>query len=101
MSTDSNSEHELFTELEIPERRGLVILRRAIFVVVVFHLLVGLVSSYRAWFQVHSVEIKASENVVHEGSSLQTSVVSYGRTPVGVSLELIQGGRVVSLISNE
>lgn len=97
MSTDSKSEHQLFAEVGIPERRALLILKRAIVVVVVFHLLVGVVSSYRAWFQVHSVELKASESVVHEGSSVQASVVSYGRTPVDVSLELIQGGRVVAL----
>lgn len=97
MSSDSKSEHQLFAELGIPERRGLVILKRAIWIVVVFHLLVGLVSSYRAWFQVHSVELKASVSVVHEESSVQTSVISYGRTPVDVSLELIQGGRVVAL----
>ena len=97
MSTDSKSEHQLFAELASPETRGLVFLKRAFLAVIVFHLLIGLVSSYRAWFQIHSVNLKASENVIHEGSIMQTSVVSYGRTSVDVTMELIQGGSVVAL----
>jgi hypothetical protein len=59
------------------------------------HLLIGLISSYRAYFQVHSVKITTG-NVLQEGSLIRTDVVTYGRTPVDVRLELIQNGRVVN-----
>lgn len=77
--------------------RWMTILKRIFLVVVALHLLLGLVSSYRAWFQIHSVTLNASDKVIREGSIIQTKVVSYGRSFTDVDLELIQGGSVVTL----
>lgn len=52
-------------------------------------LIIGLISTYRAWYQVKSIDLH-SESALRPGSIIETSVVSYGRTPVSVRLELIQ-----------
>jgi len=93
----TNHERQPFESLVIPETQWLVVFKRVVLAVVAVHLIVGAVSSYRAWFQVHSVEITTSDKIIHEGSTVQTSVVTYGRTPVDVTLDLIQDGRVVTL----
>jgi hypothetical protein len=93
----TNHERQPFESLVVPETRWLVVFKRVVLAVVAVHLIVGAVSSYRAWFQVHSVEIITSEKAMHEGSNVRTNVVTYGRTPVDVTLDLIQDGHVVTL----
>jgi hypothetical protein len=95
MST--SHERQPFENLVIPETHWLVVFKRVVLAIVAVHLVVGAVSSYRAWFQVHGVEIITSDKIIHEGSTVQTSVITYGRTPVDVTLDLIQDGYVVTL----
>jgi hypothetical protein len=56
------------------------------------YLVIGMISAYRAFYQVHNVEIQ-SDNVLRSGSAITTSVVSYARGPVDVRIELVQDGR--------
>ena len=87
---------QIFSSRTATDPRWMTFFKRTVIFIVAVHLLVGLIASYRAYFQVHSVNISTSE-VLQEGSLIQTKVVTYGRTPVDVRLEVIQYGDVVSL----
>jgi hypothetical protein len=69
----------------------LVLLKRATLVFVATFLVIGMMSAYRAWVQVRQLELKTSERTLRNGSTVETEVVSSGRTTVDVHLELIQG----------
>ena len=90
-----SSEEQIFSNQVPAVPRWMTFFRRTVIFVVALHLLIGLISSYRAYFQVHSLKITTG-NILQEGSLIQTDVVTYGRTPVDVRLELIQNGRVVN-----
>lgn len=91
-----SSGQEIFSPKVIAEPRWLTLLKRVLLLIVAFHLLVGLVSSYRAYYQIHSVDIFSSQ-VLEPGSVVQTKVVTYGRSFADVKLELIQGGHTIPL----
>jgi hypothetical protein len=64
-------------------------------------LLIGrMMSAYRAWYQVHRLEL-VSEASMHSGSVISTKVVSYARTTVTIRLELIQEGLARDLMRFE
>ncbi|HKR60861.1 MAG TPA: hypothetical protein VJS64_14160 [Pyrinomonadaceae bacterium] len=86
----------MFSELVNTESRWLVLLKRALLAVVAVHLIIGMISSYRAYFQVHSLDVHTS-NVLQVGSVIQSDVVTYGRTAVDVRLELVQDEHAVTL----
>lgn len=90
-----SSEEQIFNSKVPAVPRWMTFFKRTVIFVVALHLLIGLISSYRAYFQVHSLKITTG-NVLQEGSVIQTEVVTYGRTPVDVRLELIQNGRIVN-----
>ncbi len=73
------------------EARPLVFLKRGVQILLALYLVSGLESSYRAYYQVHSLDIRSTDQMLRAGSSVETKVVSYGRTPVDVKVELIQG----------
>src|SRR5262245_53039144 len=73
------------------EARPLVFLKRLVQLLLVLYLVSGLESSYRAYYQVHSLDIRPTDQILRAGSSVETNVVSYGRTHVDVKVELIQG----------
>ena len=81
----------MFDELERRESTPMVFLRKATIIFVGAFLVLGLVSAYRAWLQVRHLELKTSETVLRNGSTVETEVVSSGRNRVDVHLELIQG----------
>lgn len=58
------------------------------------YLLIGMIATYRAWFQVRSLNLVAPDSVLRTGSPIRTDVVSYARTPVDVTVELIQNTHV-------
>lgn len=91
-----NPEEQIFSGRVAAPPRWMIIFKRTVILVIAFHLLIGLISSYRAYFQVHSLSISTSD-VLQDGTLIQTKVVTYGRTPVDVRLELIQNGRAVTL----
>lgn len=98
----------------LPNQRPLVLvlLRRLCLVVLGAYLVIGLISAYRAWYQVKSLDLKLTgfgsvvrpndrraESVVGimNGSVFEADLVSYARTHIDVRLELIQGGNVETL----
>jgi len=79
----------MFETRAIPEARGIVLLKRVFTMVVSVYLVIGMISAYRAFYQVRSVEIQSAD-VLQSGSAITTSVVSYARGAVDVRVELVQ-----------
>ena len=80
----------MFDELTIHDARPIFWLKRAFVFVIVLLLLIGAVSSHRAYFQVRSLELSAPHEL-SVGSTVKASVVGSGRTQVDVEVDLIQG----------
>src|SRR5678815_2457154 len=80
----------MFDELTISDARPIRLLKRLFVFVIVALLLIGAVSSHRAYFQVRSLELNAPP-VLSVGSTVNASVVGSGRTQVDVDVDLIQG----------
>ena len=91
-----------------PSRRPLVfvLLKRLCLVVLSAYLVIGLISAYRAWYQVKSLDLRLqgsgsvsvpndprAESVtdVANGSVFEADLVSYARTHIDVRMELVQG----------
>ena len=81
----------MFDSLIIRDARPLAFVKRTFQVVVGAYLIIGVIAGYRAFYQVHSLDLNTSERVLRSGSTITTRVVTYARTPVTVRLELIQG----------
>ncbi|MEK6335464.1 MAG: hypothetical protein AABM67_10985 [Acidobacteriota bacterium] len=81
----------MFEPVAIRSAWPLVFLKRACVILLSIYLVIGLISAYRAFYQVRSLELRARDSILRNGSSVETSVVSYARTTVDVRLELIQG----------
>ena len=79
----------MFDSLTIPIARPHVWLKRLLVFVIVALVAVEIVASYRAYFQVQGLELSAP-GALAEGSIVNTSVVTSGRTWVDVEVELIQ-----------
>ena len=80
----------MFDSLTIPDARPIVWLKRVFAFVIVALLAIGMMSSYRAYVQVRSLELSAPPKL-SAGSIVNTSVITSGRTTVDVEVELIQG----------
>src|SRR6185436_15641639 len=80
----------MFDELAIRDARPVLWLKRFFVFVIVALLLIGAVSSHRAYFQVRSLELSAPHEL-SVGSVVNASVVGSGRTQVDVEVDLIQG----------
>ena len=81
----------MFETRSIPEAKPLTLLRRATIALIAALLIIGAISSYRAYIQVQYLELRSSEQSLRPGSVVETVVVSSARTTIGVHLELIQG----------
>ncbi|HKO99965.1 MAG TPA: hypothetical protein VJU86_23525 [Pyrinomonadaceae bacterium] len=81
----------MFEVAEIPTARPLVLLKQCVLLLLSLYLIIGFVSAYRAFYQVHSLALITANPILREGSVIETSVISYARTHVDVKLELIQG----------
>jgi hypothetical protein len=75
------------------ESRVMMALNWASTVVLVLFAIFGLISAYRAWMQVKSLDLRTSGHELHPGSSITVHAVSWARTTVTVRVELIQDGR--------
>jgi hypothetical protein len=92
----------------LPSQRSFVfvLLKRLCLVVLSAYLVIGLISAYRAWYQVKSLDLRLegsgslfvpndsrAEIVggVANGSVFEADLVSYARTHIDVRLELVQG----------
>ena len=80
----------MFDELTVHDARPILWLKRVFVFVIVALLVIGAVSSHRAYFQVRSLELSAP-HTLSAGSVVNTSVVGSGRTQVDVEVDLIQG----------
>jgi hypothetical protein len=74
----------------VHDARPILWLKRLFVFVIVALLVIGAVSSHRAYFQVRSLELNAPHTLA-AGSVVNTSVVGSGRTQVDVEVDLIQG----------
>lgn len=88
----------MFEPLTIPEARPIVWLKHFFRIVIGVLLVIGLISSHRAYFQVRSLELKAPQSL-SAGAIVETSVVSSGRTTVDVDVDLVQGSHSERLFS--
>jgi hypothetical protein len=86
---------EMFSELVITESRWLQLLKRCLLVLVIAHLIIGAISTYRAYFQIHRLNLRSE--TLREGLMIQGSIVTYGRTPVDVRIEIVQAERTVTV----
>ncbi len=80
----------MFDSLSFQDARPIAYLKKAILVFLAVFLIIGMVSTHRAYVQVRSLKLH-TDPILHSGSDIQTTVVSSGRTPVDVQVELIQG----------
>jgi hypothetical protein len=81
----------MFTH-SLTDTRSIAILKRIFVAIIVGLLVIGVVSSYRAYVQVRRLEIDTERDLT-VGSNVGVSVVSSARGPVDVQLELIQASR--------
>ena len=75
------------------EERAMVLLRWLSTVVLSLYALFGLISAYRAWVQVKSLDLRVSTRELRPGASITVEAVSWARTTVTVRVELVQDGR--------
>lgn len=80
----------MFDTLNIKDARPIAWLKRGMIATIVALLVVGAVSSHRAYFQVRSLEVKAPPRLTH-GSEVEVATVCSGRNMVDVEATLIQG----------
>jgi hypothetical protein len=73
------------------------ILWPSIFLILLTYVLPGLFSSYRAWVQVHSLELIVPSSEIRGGDTIRVNTVSWARTWVDVDLVLVQGARAETL----
>lgn len=88
----------MFDSPAIKDARPIAWLKRFMVAVIVALLVIGAVSSHRAYFQVRSLDVK-SPQVLTSGSVVEVAVVSSGRAMVDVKGQLIQGERSESLFN--
>jgi hypothetical protein len=65
--------------------------RKIILITLAIHLVIGAMAANRAWVQVRRLDVKLGDLVLRGATTARVDVVSTGRVPVRLSLELIQG----------
>jgi hypothetical protein len=73
------------------------VLRRLVLPLLALHVALALWSGYRAIVQVFRLELQVAQPLLRAGSAVSYAVVSSGRVPVTVRLELVQGTRAEML----
>ncbi|MBV9210136.1 MAG: hypothetical protein JOZ52_05880 [Acidobacteria bacterium] len=86
----------MFESLTVKDPRPIAWLKRALTFCFICFLVIGVISSHRAYFQVRSLELRG-EHELRAGSIIEADVVSSGRTYVDVQLELRQDAQTESL----
>jgi len=80
----------MFDTLKIKDARPIAWMKRGMVATIVVLLVIGAVSSHRAYFQVRSLEVKAPEQLI-DGSLIEVATVCSGRNWVDVEGKLVQG----------
>jgi hypothetical protein len=65
--------------------------KKIMLITLVIHVVFGALSAWRAWVQVRSLDLQLTGPLLRGGTTARVDVVSSGRVPVDVSLEMIQG----------
>ena len=73
------------------------VVMRVIIIVALVNLAFGAWSAYRAWVQVRRLDLRVLSANLRPGIPAVVQVVTSGRTPVDVRLELVQGSHTVML----
>ena len=79
----------MFEGVGIKDTRGIRLVKRACLIVISVYVVIGLIALYRALVQVHSLEINSAETL-RSDSAVTATVLSYGRVPVDLRIELVQ-----------
>jgi hypothetical protein len=87
----------MFDSLSFQDARPIALLKKAILILLALCVVTALVSGYRAYYQVRSLELQLTEPILRNGSVVQIAVVGSGRTTIDVRLELIQGAHSETL----
>lgn len=87
----------MFDSVSYKEARPIALLKKAALVGVSVFIVLGIISSHRAYYQVRSLEIDVSEQVLRAGSDIRAQVVTSGRTVARVQFELVQGNHSETL----
>ena len=80
----------MFDTLNIKDARPIAWLKRGMIATIVALLVIGAVSSHRAYFQVRSLEVEAPQQLT-DGTLVKIATVCSGRNAVDVEGKLIQG----------
>lgn len=75
--------------------------RSVIAVALVTYVIPGLFSSYRAWVQVHSLDLSVPHREIRSGDTIRVNTISWARTYVYVDLLLVQGAHAETLAVHE
>ena len=81
----------MFDNLSFQDARPIALMKKAILILLALCFVTALVSGYRAYYQVRSLELQLTEPTLRKGSVIQIAVVGSGRTTIDVRLELVQG----------
>ena len=79
----------MFEAVTLKDTRGIALVKRVCLIVISVYFVIGMIALYRALFQVHSLEINSAETLRND-SAVTATVLSYGRTPVDLRIELVQ-----------
>lgn len=79
----------MFEGVTIKDTRGVALVKRVCLIVISVYLVIGVIALYRALDQVHSLEINSADTLLAD-SAISATVLSYGRTPVDLRIELVQ-----------
>ena len=87
----------MFEAVAIKDTRGIALVKRACLIVISVYFVLGMIALYRALVQVHSLEINSSETL-RDNSAVTATVLSYGRTPVDLQIDLVQQAHSETLV---
>lgn len=90
----------MFEGVTIKDTRGIALVKRVCLLVISVYVVLGLIALYRALVQVHSLEINSAETL-RDDSAVTATVLSYGRTPVDLRIELVQPAHSETLVAKQ
>lgn len=87
----------MFDGLSIPDARPVAALKKVLALPLALFVVSAAFSGHRAYYQVRSLELGLTDDVLRDGSVIEVAVEGSGRTTVDVRLELIQGAHSETL----
>ena len=90
----------MFEGVALKDTRGIAIVKRVCVVVISVYFVIGMVALYRALVQVHRVELNFAQTL-RDNSPITATVLSYGRVPLDLRLELVQQAHTETLATKQ